>query len=88
LNAISTLFAQFGQFADSVRVDDEGEPHRLTLGSAIKASTSTGEAKAAFFVTTLEVGDELPLHDPARRPSAERARGRGWLTGAISTGPA
>jgi len=67
-NRLGYLWAEF------TRVDDEGEQHRLTLGAAIKASASAGEAKAAFFVTTLEVGDELPLHDPARRPSAEQAR--------------
>jgi uncharacterized protein (TIGR02680 family) len=67
-NRLGYLWAEF------TRVDDDGEPHRLTLGAAIKASTSTGEARAAFFVTTIAVGDELPLHDPARRPPAERAR--------------
>ncbi len=67
-NRLGYLWAEF------IRVDDEGQPHRLTLGAAIKASASTGEARPAFFVTTLQVGDELPLHDPARRPSAEQAR--------------
>ncbi len=67
-NRLGYLWAEF------IRVDDEGQPHRLTLGAAIKASASTGEARPAFFVTTLPVGDELPLHDPARRPSAEQAR--------------
>jgi uncharacterized protein (TIGR02680 family) len=67
-NRLGYLWAEF------TRVDDEGQPHRLTLGAAIKASASTGEARPAFFVTTLQVGDELPLHDPARRPSAEQAR--------------
>jgi uncharacterized protein (TIGR02680 family) len=67
-NRLGYLWAEF------TRVDDEGEPRRLTLGAAIRASVSTGEARAEFFVTPLEVGDELPLHDPARRPSRERAR--------------
>lgn len=67
-NRLGYLWAEF------TRVDDEGEPHRLTLGAAIRASTSTGEARAEFFVTTRQVGDELPLHDPARRPSREQAR--------------
>jgi uncharacterized protein (TIGR02680 family) len=67
-NRLGYLWAEF------TRVDDEGQPHRLTLGAAIKASASTGEARPAFFVTTLEVGEEFPLHDPARRPSAEQAR--------------
>ena len=67
-NRLGYLWAEFA------RIDEEGGTYRLTLGAAIKASTSTGEAKAAFFVAPLEVGDELPLHDPARRPSAERAR--------------
>jgi len=67
-NRLGYLWAEF------TRVDDEGEPRRLTLGAAIRASVSTGEARAEFFVTTLEVGDELPLHDPARRPSREQAR--------------
>jgi uncharacterized protein (TIGR02680 family) len=67
-NRLGYLWAEF------TRVDDEGETCRLTLGAMIKASTSTGEARAAFFVTPLEVGDDLPLHDPGRRPSAERAR--------------
>jgi uncharacterized protein (TIGR02680 family) len=67
-NRLGYLWAEF------TRVDDEGETRRLTLGAAIKASTSTGEARAAFFVTPLEVGDDLPLHDPGHRPSAERAR--------------
>jgi uncharacterized protein (TIGR02680 family) len=67
-NRLGYLWAEF------TRVDDEGEPHGLTLGAAIRASVSTGEARADFFVTTLEVGDELPLHDPARRPSREQAR--------------
>ena len=69
-NRLGYLWAEF------TRVDEQGEPHRLTVGAAIRASTSTGEARAEFFVTTLEVGDELPLHDPdpARRPSREKAR--------------
>ena len=67
-NRLGYLWAEF------TRVDDEGGTRRLTLGAVIKASASTGEARAAFFVTPLEVGDDLPLHDPGRRPSAERAR--------------
>jgi len=67
-NRLGYLWAEF------TRVDDEGGAHRLTLGAMIKASASTGEAKTAFFVTPLEVGDYLPLHDPGRRPSAEQAR--------------
>lgn len=61
-------------WAEFTRVADDGEPHRLTVGASIRASASTGDARAEFFVTTLEVGDELPLHDPARRPSREKAR--------------
>jgi uncharacterized protein (TIGR02680 family) len=67
-NRLGYLWAEF------TRVDDEGEPDRLTLGAVIRASVSTGEARAEFFVTALEVGCELPLHDPARRPSREQAR--------------
>ena len=67
-NRLGYLWAEF------TRVDDEGEPRRVTLGAMIRASTSTGEAKAEFFVTTRAVGDELPLHDPDRRPSREKAR--------------
>lgn len=67
-NRLGYLWAEF------TRVDDEGGQHRLTLGAAIRASVSTGEAKAEFFVTTRQVGDELPLHDPARRPSRDQAR--------------
>lgn len=68
INRLGYLWAEF------TRTDDDGEPHRLTVGAAIRASTSTGDARAEFFVTTREVGDELPLHDPARRPSREKAR--------------
>jgi uncharacterized protein (TIGR02680 family) len=67
-NRLGYLWVEF------TRTDDEGEPHRLTVGAAIRASTSTGDARAEFFVTTREVGDELPLHDAARRPSREQAR--------------
>ena len=67
-NRLGYLWAEF------MRVDDEGEPRRLTLGAMIRASASTGEAKAEFFVTTRAVGDELPLLDPDRRPSREKAR--------------
>jgi uncharacterized protein (TIGR02680 family) len=67
-NRLGYLWAEF------TRSDDDGEPHRLTVGAAIRASTSTGDARAEFFVTTREVGDELPLDDPARRPSREKAR--------------
>lgn len=67
-NRLGYLWAEF------TRTDDEGEPHRLTVGAVIRASASAGDARAEFFVTTREVGDELPLHDPARRPSREQAR--------------
>lgn len=67
-NRLGYLWAEF------TRVDDEGEHHRLTVGAAIRASLSTGEARAEFFVTSLEVGGELPLHDPTRRPTREQAR--------------
>jgi uncharacterized protein (TIGR02680 family) len=67
-NRLGYLWAEFD------RLDSDGQSLRLTLGAVIRASTSTGEAKAAFFVTPLEVGDDLPLHDPARRPSADQAR--------------
>jgi hypothetical protein len=39
-----------------------------------KASAATGDAKPMFFVTPLTVGDELPLHDPARRPTPAALR--------------
>lgn len=61
-------------WAEFTRVDDDGTPHRLTIGASVRASVSTGDAKAEFFVTTLGVGDELPLHDPSRRPTREKAR--------------
>lgn len=67
-NRLGYLWAEF------TRVDDDGIPRRLTVGAAIKASASTGDAKAEFFVTTIGVGDELPLHDPSRRPPREKAR--------------
>lgn len=67
-NRLGYLWAEF------TRVDDDGVPCRLTVGAAIKASASTGDAKAEFFVTTIGVGDELPLHDPSRRPPREKAR--------------
>lgn len=61
-------------WAEFTRVDDDGTPHRLTIGASVRASVSTGDAKAEFFVTTLGVGDELPLHDQSRRPTREKAR--------------
>jgi uncharacterized protein (TIGR02680 family) len=67
-NRLGYLWAEFG------RVDEDGQSLRVTLGAVIRASSSTGEARAAFFVTPLAVGDDLPLHDPARRPSADQAR--------------
>jgi uncharacterized protein (TIGR02680 family) len=63
-NRLGYLWVEFAR-------DDGG---RLTLGAAIRASTSTGDAKAQFFVTPLAVGDELPLHDPARRPALSALR--------------
>ena len=59
-NRLGYLWAEF------TRTDDDGDPHQLTVGAASRASTSTGDTRAEFFVTTREVGDELPLHDPAR----------------------
>jgi uncharacterized protein (TIGR02680 family) len=67
-NRLGHLWVEF------VRTTGDGETERLTLGAAIRASTSTGDAKAMFFVTTLPVGDELPLHDPARRPAPPALR--------------
>ncbi|MET9019137.1 TIGR02680 family protein [Actinopolymorpha sp. NPDC004070] len=54
------------------RVED-GESETLTLGAAIKASTSTNEAKATYFVTT-RVVEGLHLRDPSRRPSVDQLR--------------
>jgi uncharacterized protein (TIGR02680 family) len=67
-NRLGYLWAEFS------RIDEEGVTRQLTLGAAIKASTSTGEAKAAFFASPLAVGNDFPLHDPAQRPSADQAR--------------
>jgi uncharacterized protein (TIGR02680 family) len=67
-NRLGYLWAEF------TRTTPEGETVRLTVGAAIKASVSTGEARTLFFVTPTPVGDELPLHDPARRPAPERVR--------------
>ncbi len=67
-NRLGYLWAEF------TRSDEHGETQRLTVGAAIRASASAGEAKPLFFVTSLAVGDDLPLHDPARRPPPERLR--------------
>lgn len=56
-------------WVELTRTTGDGAAERLTLGAAIRASTSTGEAKPMFFVSPLAVGDDLPLHDPARRPA-------------------
>ena len=67
-NRLGYLWAEF------TRTDENDTEQRLTVGAAIKASASTGEAKTLFFTTRLAVGDELPLHDPARRPAPEQLR--------------
>ncbi|HEY0539409.1 MAG TPA: TIGR02680 family protein, partial [Actinoallomurus sp.] len=67
-NRLGYLWVEF------TRMTGEGESERLTLGVAIKASAATGDAKPMFFVTPLAVGDELPLHDPARRPAPAALR--------------
>ncbi|GAA5010943.1 TIGR02680 family protein [Actinopolymorpha pittospori] len=67
-NRLGYLWLEF------VRTTPEGGTERLTLGAAVKASTSTGEARTTYFVTSLEVGEELPLPDPRRRPSLEQLR--------------
>ena len=61
-------------WAEFARTDEDGETQPPTLGAAIKASMSTGDAKPAFFGTPLAVGDALPRHDPGHRPSPERLR--------------
>jgi hypothetical protein len=67
-NRLGYLWVEF------IRAGADGPPERLTVGAAIKASTSTGEAKPLYFVTRLSAGDDLALPDPARRPSLERLR--------------
>ncbi|MGH3373428.1 MAG: TIGR02680 family protein [Actinoallomurus sp.] len=67
-NRLGYLWVEF------TRTAGDGATERLTLGVAIRASTATGDAKPMFFVTPLAVGDELPLHDPARRPSPSALR--------------
>ncbi|MCW2919640.1 MAG: hypothetical protein JWN52_7708 [Actinomycetia bacterium] len=67
-NRLGYLWVEFS------RETEDGERESLTLGVAIKASSSTGEAKPVFFVTRLTVGEELPLHDPERRPQLDRLR--------------
>jgi uncharacterized protein (TIGR02680 family) len=67
-NRLGYLWVEFA------RVTDDGQAEHLTVGAAVRASTSTGEAKPMFFVTPLTVGDELPLHDPARRPALSALR--------------
>jgi uncharacterized protein (TIGR02680 family) len=67
-NRLGYLWAEFA------RITPEGETVQLTVGAAIKASVSTGEARPLFFVTPLAVGDDFPLHDPDRRPAPERLR--------------
>ncbi|MEV5704519.1 TIGR02680 family protein [Actinoallomurus sp. NPDC052274] len=67
-NRLGYLWIEFA------RTTDDGTDERLTLGTAVRASRSTGEAKPTFFVTSLAVGDDLPLHDPARRPTPAELR--------------
>ncbi|GAA4516524.1 TIGR02680 family protein [Actinoallomurus oryzae] len=67
-NRLGYLWIEFARTAD------DGAGERLTLGAGIRASRSTGEAKPMFFVTSLTVGDDLPLHDPTRRPTPAELR--------------
>lgn len=67
-NRLGYVWIEFGRTAS------DGEEHRLTVGAAITASTATGEAKPMFFVTRLAVGEDLPLDDPDKRPSAAQLR--------------
>nr|WP_218005870.1 TIGR02680 family protein [Actinomadura hibisca] len=70
-NRLGYLWVEFA------RTDEEGRAERVTVGAAVRASTSTGDARPLFFVTRRAVGDgdgELPLHDPARRPSPAQLR--------------
>jgi uncharacterized protein (TIGR02680 family) len=67
-NRLGYLWLEF------TRVDDEGRTGRLTVGAAIKASTSTGDAKATYFVTPLSAVDDLALSDPRNRPGIDRLR--------------
>ncbi|MDL4774540.1 TIGR02680 family protein [Actinomadura xylanilytica] len=74
-NRLGYLWVEFARPADGGPGGAAVE--RLTLVAAVKASTSTGEAKATYFVTPLTVGDgegELPLGDPARRPALSGLR--------------
>ncbi|MCZ2810119.1 TIGR02680 family protein [Modestobacter sp. VKM Ac-2979] len=48
--------------------DDDGAAEYLTLGSFIRFSKSTAEAKAWYFITPLRVGHDLPLIDDTRQP--------------------
>ncbi|GAA4635916.1 TIGR02680 family protein [Actinoallomurus vinaceus] len=67
-NRLGYLWVEFA------RTTDDGTDERLTLGAAVRASRTTGEAKPMFFVTSLAVGDDLPLHDPTRRPTPAELR--------------
>lgn len=68
-NRLGYLWLEF------VRTDEDSQHSRLTVGAAIKASTSTGEARPTYFVTPLSAVDDLGLADPSRRPSVDRLRG-------------
>ena len=67
-NRLGYLWIEFGRTAS------DGEEHRLTIGAAVTASTATGEARPVYFATRLAVGEDLPLDDPARRPSVAQLR--------------
>ncbi|MDI2125101.1 TIGR02680 family protein [Yinghuangia seranimata] len=54
-NRLGYLWIEF------LRTDADNERRRVTLGAAVRASTSTQEAKPLFFITPLGVGDELAL---------------------------
>ncbi|MQA97229.1 MAG: TIGR02680 family protein [Streptosporangiales bacterium] len=54
-NKLGYLWAEF------VRDTEDGTIERVTVGAAIKASSSAGTAKATYFVTPLSVGDGLDL---------------------------
>ncbi|SNQ46211.1 conserved hypothetical protein [Frankia canadensis] len=54
--------------------DGGDEAAFLTLGAAVRASRTTGEAKPLFFVTPLRVGHELRLVDGAQPLPIDRLR--------------
>ncbi|PRX99950.1 TIGR02680 family protein [Allonocardiopsis opalescens] len=67
-NVLGYLWVEFG------RTDEEGRRHWRTLGAAIKASSSSGETRAHFFVTERRVGQDLILVEQRRPLSLDRLR--------------